>query len=355
MKSVFILLLLSLNLFSQNGGYAFEFNTRFIKEVGPFKDLSDDGFLEERKIFKIKSIKIITKVSQSLDNIYINNRGGYDRIINSKNIPIDLDHFLYSKVDFFDYNKLGLLVSFHQYPICSYLTKEDSLKFDHWIKKPIVQGNQIVFKYYIKDSLQEQLVFQNEKLMSRLVYSELYTNIKDSNNIYIPVYKGRKVDIYNYEYSKNGKINKTFLNNELILDYDYSINNEIKIRNFQIDMYDSTKDTAQNNIIRNRVNLIERSIFFKVNQPEFKIVYYLEYDKNNNISKIKRSEFDDKPYCYYDYKNFYEKNKLTKTIAHYNFNVVNNDVVYTYDEKGFVKTVSQGGRTEYFEYTFFDK
>ena len=74
--------------------------------------------------------------------------------------------------------------------------------------------------------------------------------------------------------------------------------------------------------------------------------------------KIIKTEFEEKnhenKYTYIEYINTYKNNKLIKTLITKKYKNNEDDLIYTYNEKGYVLTCNYWGGTEFYEYTFFD-
>jgi hypothetical protein len=332
------------------------FNNDFIFEAQSFKDFTEDYFAKERKKLKIKEIKIVVHGSESFDSIYLNSNTDFKKKLKDVN---PLDHSFYSYIKIYKYNNLGELISYEEYPICNYLTSEDSLQFSKRIIKTLEIGNQTIISKMNKDTIYEQLTYKNELLISKFYRNELSISKYDTSSKTWISKLTRTNEIFKYTYLDNNNLDKIYLNNRLILEYKYPNKNSITIKNHQFDD-DSTHDQTMENVVtKNTKNKIISSVFYQPKYPDYRHEYVLKYDKNAYLIKIIEKELQIKKYensyTNTEYKNSYDNLKHRKTIVHCNFNAVNNDIVYTYDEKGFVKTISQGGKTEYFEYTFFDK
>jgi hypothetical protein len=357
MRRTFIFFILSFRLVSQNGAPIFEFNTDFKDQVCSFKDLTDDLFREERKYYKIKSIRI-NIAGNSLDSLYFANREYFQNEINN----YSRRHTPYSLVKIYNYDEYGFLLEHFQYPICKYLTKADSLKLNKVYYKFLNSSDTTIICQYFNDSLNEKIAHVKDEIVHKISKQPELIKVYDSLNKGF-TFKTKRYRFIktNYQYYSNGKLKSISSKNKPEFDYEwyfeYPSENKTLITSVQ---YDSTYDTTftyQNLIIKDKSNRILKSILFEKSKPIHKSTYTMHYDKMKNLISIDRREkyekaFDEK-YTYYTFKNYYDKSKLTKTIVHYDFNVVENDIIYNFDNNGLIKSVDHKDYKELFEYEFY--
>lgn len=356
MRRTFIFLILSYKLISQNGGPTFEFNHNFKNQAFSFKDLTDDQFREERKCNKIKTIKV-NIVRNLIDSLYLFNKEYFKKEISTYSST----HSNFSSIQIYNYDNYGFLLEYFQYPISKYLTKEDSLKINkvHY-KTSNLNDTTIIYKYF-NDSLEEKTIHVKDKIIHKISKQPEMIEVIDSINrgTTLIVKSYRFIETI-YQYYTDGRIKSISNKNKPESDYEwhfeYPDSNQILITSTQYDWPDSTY-TYQNLIIKNKSNKISKSILFEKRKPIHNSTYTMHYDKMGYLTSITRREkyekwFDEK-YTYYTFKNFYNKTKLVKTIAHYDFNVVENDIIYNFDNNGLIKSVYHSDYKEFFEYEFY--
>lgn len=358
MRQIFILLIFSFKLVSQNDSPIFEFNTRFIDQACSFKELTNDIFQEERKFHKIKCIRI-SVAGKSLDSLYDVNRDFFQNEINNYSI----NHTPYSFIKVYNYDKQGFLIGYFHYPTCKYLTKEDSLKINKLYYKYSNKEDTAIICKYFNDSLNEKIIHVKGEMLKKITKQPELIKIQDSTKTgYTYRTKGYRFTETNYQYYPNRKLKSISSENKPDADYEwhfeYPTKNKILITSVEYNPIYDTIFTYQNIIIKDKSNKILRSILFEKSKPIHKSIYTMHYDKMNYLTSIDRREKYDDVYdiknTYFTFKNYYNKSKLIKTIAHYNFNVVENDIIYDFDYKGLIKSVQQKKYKEIFEYEFYE-
>lgn len=358
MTRIFIFLILSFKLLAQNGAPIFEFNHDFKDQACSFKDLTDDLFREERKYFKIKSIRV-NIAGNSLDSLYLTNKEYFQYEINN----YSRRHTQYSLVKIYNYNKYGFLLEHYQYPICKYLTKTDSLTLNKVYYKYKNSNDTTILYQYFNDSLNEKTIYVKDEIIYKVSKQPELIKVYDSINkgfTFNP--KSYRFIETNYQYYSNGKLKSISNKNKPESDYEwyfeYPSKNKTFITSVQYDWtYDSTY-TYQNLITKDKDGRILESLLFEKRKPIHSSTYTMHYDKMGYLVSIDRREkyekwFDEK-YTYYTFKNYYDKSKLVKTIAHYDFNVVENDIIYNFGDNGLIKSVDHKDYKELFEYELYE-
>ncbi len=357
MKKIFIFFILSFRLISQNGAPIFEFNHEFKAQVRPYKKLTNDIFREERKSLKIKTIRI--KVPrQSLDSTYIENKDNFQYEIENYSTR----HTMFSLIEIYNYDEYGFLTGHSQYPVCKYLTKTDSLRLNKFSYENIVKNDTTTLSIYYIDSLVEQTIHYKNKIIQSIEKDQHYITVFDSiKKCYISHNTNATFIKSKYEYFSNGKlksiskIDKPYTDD--IWQYEYPKTNQIFITSIRHDNLDDTTYVFQNLIIKDKSDRIVNSIFFAKIKPMHKSTYTMHYDKMGYLTSIARRRkyrgFIDENYTYYTFTNFYNKSKLIKTIVHYDFNVVENDIIVNFTNSGLIENIDHGQYKEIFEYEYY--
>jgi hypothetical protein len=357
MTRTFILFILSFKLFAQNGAPIFEFNHDFKKQVCSFKNLTDELFREERKHLKIKSIRVSIP-GNSLDSLYFSNKEYFQNEINN----YSRRHSPYSLIKIYNYDKYGFLLEHFQYPICQYLTKTDSLKLNKAYYKYLNSNDTTTIYQYFNDSLNEKTIHVKDEIIYKTSKQPELIKVYDSHTkqFTFDTKRYRFIET-SYQYYLDGRLKSISNRNKPDSDYqwhfEYPNKNKTLITSVQYDLtYDSTY-TYQNLITKDKDGRILESLLFEKRKPIHSSTYTMHYDKMGYLKSIDRREtyekaFDEK-YTYYTFKNYYDKSKLVKTIAHYNFNVVENDIIYNFDNNGLIKSVDYKDYKEVFEYEFY--
>lgn len=342
---------------SQNGSPNFEFNHDFKTQVCSFKDLSSDLFRENRRDLNIKSIKRYV-IGKSLDSLYIKNKKYFLKTIDDN----AFSHSHYSYVAIYNYDKYGFLTSYFRYPISKYLTKADSIKLNVTYYTCLNIHDTTIINEYFKDSLWEQTIHLKGKLLCFIEKEQHYVTVFDSiNNRYTSHASTSTFSKTNYEYFPNGKLksisNKNKPYSDYKLEYEYPNSKKTFITNTYYNVLEDTTYIYQNLIIKSKTNKILKSILFDKSNPTYKSTYTMHYDKMGYLTSIDRREkykkWVDEKYTYYNFDNYYDNSTLIKTIAHYNFNVVENDMQYYFDNNNLLKSIEHQDIKEVFEYEFY--
>ena len=352
MKLFLLFIFSSLNVLSQSHEFSSIINYDFILEAQSFKDFTNDYFVEARKNNNIRTIKIISKGSVSLDSLYKHDSKSFENVLNEIQFPFQLNHSEYSFVELYEYNFLGVMISYKEYPVCEHLTSEDSLKFRKLNITIIHKGNKIILSEMLKDTISRQLTFLNNQLISKYQKNLVYTTKRDSLGNILNVGFNEMFALYIYTYLKNSKPDKIFLNNRLILEYKYPKKNIVKIKNFQFDDYSKNDQIIENVITKSRKNKITSILSYQPNNPKYREEFILEYDKNDDLLKITQKELES---ILMEYTNSVDDLNIKKTSISKLFgNNQDENLIYTYDENGYLMTRQESGRLDYFKYTFFD-
>ncbi len=358
MIRTFIFFILSFKLIAQNDASIFEFNHDFIDQACSFKDLTNDLFREERKYFKIKSIRVYIP-GESLDSLYFVNKEHFQNAINNYSGT----HSPYSLVKIYNYNKYGYLLEHFQYPICQYLTKTDSLKLNKVYYKYLNSNDTSIVIRYFKDSLIEKTIHVKDEIIFQVRKQQELIKVYDSLKKAIRFKpKGYRFIETNYRYYPNGKLKSISYKNKPAIDYEryfeYPSKNKTLITSVEYDQIYDTTYTFQNLIIKNKANKISKSILFEKKQPKYSSIYTMHYDKMGYLTSIDRKEKYGKKfelkYTYYTFNNYYDNFKLVKTIAHYNFRVIENDMIYYFENNGLIIDIEHKGYKETFKYEFYE-
>jgi hypothetical protein len=352
MRLFLVFIFISFKVLSQSHEFSSIISYDFILEAQSFKDFTNDYFVEARKKNKIRTIKIISKGSVSLDSLYNNDYKSFKDVLNEIQFPFLLNHSEYTYVELYEYNYLGVLISYKEYPVCEHLTSVDSLKFRRMNITSIKKGNRIILSEKLKDTISCQLTFQNNQLISKYQKNLAYTTKRDSlGNILNAEFK-EIFELYIYTYFKNCKLDKIYLNNRLILEYKYPKKNIVKIKNFQFDDYSKNDQIIENVITKSSKNKIISILSYQPNNPKYREEFILEYDKNGDLLKITKKELES---VFMEYTNSVDDLNIKKTSITKVFgNNLEENLIYTYDENGFLMTRQESGRLDYFKYTFFD-
>jgi hypothetical protein len=358
MKLIVLFILISFKVLSQNYEPSMKFDYDFMFDARLFKNLTEDYFTKERKKLKIKEIKIVVHGSESLDSIYLNNKIDFKKKLNDVKFPFPVDHSFYSYIKIYRYNYLGELISYEEYPICNYLTSEDSLQFSKRIIKTLEIGNQIIISKMNKDTIYEQLTYKNEQLISKFYRKELNISKYDSSSKTYISKLIRTNELFKYTYLNDGKLSEISVNDKLILKYKYPSKIKTIITNYQFDENPDYNQVSENVIMKNNQNKVISSLFYQPSFSQYKMGYNLEYDMYGNLVKVIETEFEEKKYedkhIYQEYTNTYENNKLVRTFIPKKYLNLEYDITYEYNEIGIIKTMNKWNKTHYFEYAFFD-
>jgi len=358
MRLFLVFIFISFKVLSQNYEPTMEFDYDFILDAQPFKDLCEDYYNKERVNLKIKQIKKVVHGSESLDSLYLKNPKNFKIELDQIKLPFPLNHTSYSYIEIYNYNNLGELIAYQEYPICMYLTNEDSLRFSKRIIKTTKLGDQTLVSRMYNDTIYTQLTFKKNQLISKFNRKELnISKLDSSSKTYISKFF-RINEYFKYTYLKDGKISEISVNDKLILQYKYPTLNKTIIRNFQFGDMPGDNQLCENTIIKNSNGKPIMSLFYQPSYNKYKQGYILEYDMHGYLIKIIKTEFEEKnyenKYTYIEYINTYKNNKLIKTLIPKKYKNNEDDLIYTYNEKGYVLTCNYWGGTEFYEYTFFD-
>ncbi len=359
MKYLVLFIICNLPVFSQNYEPNMKFNFDFMFDAQSAKELQKDYYFNERKKLKIKEIKILVNGTASLDSIYNINPKEFKNQLNQIKLPFPLNHSSFSFIEIYKYNTLGELISYNEFPICNYLTSEDSLQFRKDAIKISEFDNKTIISKWNKDTIYEQLTYQNDKLVSKYNLKEINISKIDpltNNNIYKLL---RTIELYKYTYLKNGNLDEISVNDKLILQYNYPSKNKTIITNFQFDENPEHNQVTENIILTNKIGKPISTLFYQPDYTKYKMGYLLEYDKCGNLAKIKYTEFEvgnytDK-YDYIEYVNEYKNKKLVKTTIPKINKYDEYDVIYTFNELGLIQTMNKWNRNHLFKYLFFTK
>ena len=263
----------------------------------------------------------------------------------------------YSFVEIFKFDKRGYKISKVEYPISQYLSKEDSIMCDQRRVDFVYSGDSLIVSKYLKDTVWEKTVYKNN-ISYRIHKEAVTTNLYDSlTKIHSSKLLGYDLVPTIYSFNDDDKIYRIKCNSGYKyydMTFHYPNTNKIIIncsfRNWALDSIEN----YQNTILKNKQGQMIASTFCYAGKPEDFSSYSLIYDKHNNLSKITRRTkakdwFDNKENLYV-FTHTYKEDKLSKTIVHYNFGTVNNNVVYFYNNKGLVNEIDVGGYKIFYHY-----
>ena len=278
MRITCILIFLTSTIFGQDDFITFDFNINEIRwEVSPIKNLREDYSQELRKKLKIKTIKISVNGKRSLDSIFKNEKEEYASKYKYK--FLNITHAQVSYTDYYNYDKDGIFTSYYQYPKCNCFTKKDSLKFLKNVANISYKDNQTIVKDYFSDNeISNQKTYENGFLIKELFVSELNYQVKDSANRIV-----REKKFYKYAYNKKGKLIKTFINDRLVISYDYKHKNKEYYSFYDRYTYNDTIHSQHNmnQITRDKNGNISESLYYVKGGADIMISYKFIYDFQN--------------------------------------------------------------------------
>lgn len=366
MKKIILVFLstFSLHILSQNSEAIFEFGRDFESEFYydfidnslPFVNLSKSRYFSKRKELKIKSI-VIRHNGLSLDSLFLTNNKYFKLLIQGWGVhssPIVI-------INSFDRN--GFLVSSDSYPICNFLNKKDSLSCNYMKLNSTLFGDTLKTFQYKRDAVEETSVYLNNVIYS-IKKDNSYIFVSDSTNAFLSSkYDGYKLVPTYYYFDVQNRIKQILHNNMpnnfYNLKFYYPNKRKAIVSLKKQNIMDDTICDYKNKIVFNRHLKIKESCFYSKDYLHEYSCYKFKYDSHNNLVLISRKSYYENwfDYCedYYSFKHTYKNGKLSKSLAHYNFRVVSNDVIYYYNDQGLVSEInySSGGKVTY-EYTFYN-
>jgi len=217
-------------------------------------------------------------------------------------------------------------------------------------------GDSAQVLHFFKDTLWSRCGFYKGNIVYEVTTQKEYEAFEVSANHYSSKYKGMKTTKRGYDYFKDGTLEKVSVDGKTEFEYAYN-SPSCSITHYSYDNYEHKYLTFKNDIIKDKAGKISKVVFFEKGKEDHTSVFSVFYDKHGTVVKISRRNkcrkyFDEKD-TFYEYKNFYEKGRLVKTIVHYNFNVQDNDIIYTYNDKGLISCIDYGTRQYFFNYTFY--
>jgi hypothetical protein len=333
----------SISLIGQHDMPIYEFNS-IVSDAFPInRILIKDDFFLNRKELKIRQIIHRTNIYYGTDRVVYR-----DSVLDSATLNNFTTHH-YSSIQYYNYDKNGLLNSYFIKPQVKFFPKEDSIIIN---KKNIVidtTNGQTKISTYWKKNLVEQAVYKNDKILNKQEQEE-YTEL--NGNIYknvINVYK------YKYTYDENGKLFSIYNNDKLESVYKYS-KNKIEIKHASFHRGHRQYFVAYNKIHFNNRNQITSSRFCdSIDSKDHYTVFKNIYDKHHNIIRttVYQKYFNAKPETLYEFENLYKDGILHKVIYKRPNQISEDRFVYEFDRFGFVKSVETTGFKETFEYLYY--
>lgn len=321
-----------------------EFYYEFIDENVPFIDLTRDKLFQKRKDNKIKQITV-KHLGLSLDSLYLQDTSFFYYMIRTGGF----DHG-YSYVETFNFDDNGFTISKNRTPITSHLTKKDSIMLNQKRISTTKESDSLVVANYFKDTIWSKKVYL-KNIVYRTYKEAIMTTTYDSiTNTHTGKLVGYNTIPTKYTFSKDNIILRIKCDAQQNNYYDLTFrfpNEKTIIINcaFRRSSLDSIID-LENKIIKNNLGQILTSTFYHTGKPDNYSCYSFSYDKHNNLIKVNRrskaKDWFDYTENLYVYKHSYQNGRLTKTIVHYNFNMVTNDEVYFYNDKGLISELDIG-------------
>ena len=262
-------------------------------------------------------------------------------------------HMQISYSEISNYDKNGIFTSYYQYPKCNCFTKKDSLAFAKKIANISHSGNQTTVSEYFSDNeISNQKTYENGNLIKELSVFEYIQGTNDSLSKKI-----REKKIYKYEYNKKGKLIETFINDRLVIAYDYSHKDKEYYSFYDRYSYNDTirSQHNMNQITRDKNGNITESLYYVKGYKDMMISYKFIYDFQNKLSsiiKIRGGNNYSEIESIMNYSNYYEKDILSEVIE----NVENPELTTTYKfyPNGLIKSTTKFGVTEEYEYSFYE-
>jgi hypothetical protein len=359
---IIILLFFTKTFVSQNNRSDFEFGHElsdefyfeFIKDNTPFIDLTKSKYFLKRKELKINSITV-RHVGMSLDSLFSKDKTAFQYLINTG----AYDHG-YSYVEIYHFDKNGYTMSKDRYPSTIHLLKSDTTTFNQRRMNSTKVGDSLLVWQYFKDSLWSKTVY-----LKNIIYTinkvAITTGTYDSiRKVHSSKTLGYKFFPTRYFFTNDNKIARVKCENTEHNLYDmtfkFPTNNSIIINcSIQSFPFDSIKH-FENEILKSSSGHIIKSTFYYTGIPDNYSCYNFQYDKHDNLFKITRrskaKDWFDYSENLYEFKHSYKNNKLIKTVAHNNFRVVYNDIIYLYNDIGLVNEIQIGDYKTKYEYNF---
>lgn len=354
-----ILFLIGQTLFSQNDIPGFEFGHKidpefyyeFIDDNVPFINLTQDKFFVKREKLKISKITVM-HIGMSCDTLYLNDIATFKYLMQTGSY----DHG-YSYIEILTFDKRGYKISKHEYPICKFLTKKDSILCDQRRTDYIRSADSLIVSTYFKDTINEKAVYL-DKIE--------YRNTKDAVQImtYDSINKGISSKVIGYKffttkysYANDGKILRIDSKNsqkDYNLNFNFSSPTLVTIKCSYKELWGDSVKNLENRIVKNNLGQIVTSTFYYTGMPNDFSCYSFTYDKHNNLSKVNRrrkaNDWFDYTEKLYSFNHNYQNNKLTKTIVHYNFRTVHDNIIYIYNDKGLISELDIGTYKLFYHY-----
>ena len=347
-----ILFLIGQALLCQNDIPAFEFGHElydefyyeFIEENVSFVDLTRDKLFQKRQDNKIKRITV-KHLGRSLDSLYLQDTSFFYQMV----MTDAFDHG-YSYVEAFNFDDKGFTISKNRFPLTTHLNKKDSALLNQWRTSSSKVSDSLTVALYLKDTIRERKVYL-QNIVYRIHSEAIITDTYDSTTkIYSSKLVGYNIVPTTYFFSKDNKISriKCFARQNNYYDMTFRFQDQKSIIvncRFRSFPFDSIKN-LENKIIKNKLGQILTSTFYDTDKPDSFSCYSFTYDKHNNLSKVNRrtkaKDWFDYTEKLYQFNHTYQNGKLNKTVVHYNFKTVHNDIVYLYNNKGLISELDIG-------------
>lgn len=362
--TIIIFIILTKTLVSQNNIPDFEFGQElgdelyceFINDNTPFVDLTKNKYFFKRRDLKINSITV-RHIGKSLDSIFSTDKAGFQYLISTG----AYDHG-YSYVEIYHFDKNGYTISKDRYPSSIHLLKSDTLNFNQRRLSSTKISDSLVVSQYFKDTLWSKTVYLKNIIYTTNKVPITIATFDSTTKVHSSKTLGYKFFPTTYFFTNDNKIARIKCENTERNYYDmtfkFPTNNSIIIncsmRSFP---FDSIKN-LENEIFKNSSGRILKSTFHYSGKPDDYSCYNFQYDKHDNLYKITRrskaKDWFDYSENLYEFKHSYKNSKLIKTVAHYNFNVVYNDIIYLYNDKGLVNEIQIGDYKTQYEYSIDD-
>ena len=329
-----------------------EFYYEFIDENVSFIDLTRDKYFQKRKEHKIKRITV-KHLGLSLDSLYLHDTTFFYYMIRTG----AFDHG-YSYEETSNYDDNGFTISKTTFPLTSYLNKKDSIQLNLRRTSSTKLFDSLTVANYFKDTIWEKKVYL-KNIIYRTYKEAIITTLYDTaTNMHTGKLTGYNVIPTRYFYNEDGNISRikcdAIQNNYYNMTFNLSDDKNIIIKcSFRRSPYDSI-NKLENKISKNKLGQILTSTFYHDGKSNDFSSYSFFYDKHNNLIKVNRRRKAERWFDYteklYKFDHIYKNGKLNKTKVHYNFNMVNNDIIYSYNDIGLISELVVGVYKIHYEY-----